>query len=109
MSEEQPKDSFNEVEIQIKTLFSKLTELIVSSCKTRKDVANMIVVVGNWVGVMFATLVVTAEGNDHQRSSLLIARIVNVMQMEIKKHTMMIRGMLSKSEEKRIITDEDIK
>lgn len=92
---------------QIKTLFSKLTELIMEKCKTRKDVADMIVVVGNWVGLMFSTLIITAEGGDIPRSKILMGRIMTAMSTEMRKHFIILREIAIKSgkiEEKRIIT-----
>lgn len=90
--------------VAIQTLFQKLTELLLSSAKTRVDVTDSIVMVGNWVAIVFASLIVMLEGNDTHKASSSIDRITSALNVEAKKHVTMIRGIKKKAEKSPIIT-----
>ena len=87
---------FNESKIAIQTLFKKLTELILIAGKTRADINNLAVAVGNWAAVVFASLVVMIEGEDQTRAFKTIDKITDALNSETKKHLIMIRGLKKK-------------
>lgn len=106
---EKPKDLFPEREAQMKTLFQKLTEIILGSARTRKDGADLLVAVSNWAALMIATIIVVLEGNKG-RAMHMVDRVTGAMNAEIKRHVVMISGLQNKAkgkEESRIITRDN--
>ena len=102
---EELKDKYKDHEVQIKTLFAKLTELILQSIATRKDGVQMIVAVGKWAALTFASIVVMLE-KDPKTSFVVIDKFTGSLNQEIKGHATMIRGMknaASGKEKSRII------
>lgn len=95
----------------IKALFSKLTEMIIGSCRSGKDMADMLVIVGSWASILFATLIVMLTEQKEESAFDIADRVTNSLNHEIKKHIVMIRGIAKNAkvkEEKRIITRDDI-
>jgi hypothetical protein len=85
-----------------KTLFAKLTETTLKSCKTQKDAADLISAVCNWTSVILASLIVMIEGKNPQNHGKMIAavdRITMSLNQEIKKHAILLRGMSNKARE----------
>lgn len=97
---ESVKDSFEQHRAGIQTLFGKLIELIMDSARTRKDVADLIVSVGSWAGMAFATLILMVEGNDQRKADIVAERIARSLQTDIKNNVRAIRAMKKKAEGK---------
>lgn len=100
MTEE--KSISSEQMIHIKTLFSRLTELVMSTCVSRRGVADALVAVGNWAGVIFASLIVMVEDKSTE-SNIRADQITNALNREIKKHIVILRGIKKNKEKSRII------
>ena len=109
---EEPKDAFPEAKIQMQTLFAKLTEIIITSCKTPKDALDLMSCVASWAGLTIATLIVMVSGNSPDKAVMTINRISHALNQEMKKHYTMIRGLQNKAtgkEESRIIVPRHLK
>lgn len=91
----------------IKTLFSRLTELIMSTCVTRRGVADSIVAVGSWTSVIFASLILMTE-NTPEGHEKRVKQICNALDRDITQHVKIL-GKLNKErkEESRIILPKE--
>lgn len=92
-----------ETESHIKTLFARLTEIILSVCVSREKVGNAIIIVGSWTSVMFASLILMLEENQAQ-SGIRTGQIVTALSRDIKNHMNRMREMKKGKEKSQIIT-----
>lgn len=87
----------------IKVLFQKLTTLIMSYPKNGNEVMNTILMVGGWSAVVFASLIVMIEGEKLDKAFLVVDRITNSMNRDMRKQVIVLRG-LKRTKESEIIT-----
>lgn len=105
---ETPQDKFPECEVQLKTLFQKMTEIILSSVGTGKDGVNLLVTISKWASMMVASILIMMEKNPEQTEAV-VDRYMVTFHRDVMKHLTMIRGLAKASgkEEKRIIVPKD--
>ena len=87
-----PPEIPSENMIHIKTLFSRLTEIILSTALSRKAVADAMCAVGQWCGLMYASLLVMIEQNPTE-SGLRADQITLALNKEIRRHMIILRGI----------------
>lgn len=90
----------------IKTLFGKLTEIILRSITTKADAMAMLTAVGQWTALVIASLIVMAE-KDPRRQSQMIQIFVTGVTTETVQNIRKIKTLKEtkgETDERRIIT-----
>lgn len=79
----------------IKTIFAQLTQMILTSCASSKEVFDHITGIGCWVSVVIASLVLML-GGPQEKALYTIDRITEAMKRDIKKQYVLLRGLQQK-------------
>lgn len=99
MSEKEIETPVNEV--QIKILFGKLTEVIIGSSSSKKDVIDRIGMVGDWSSLLIASLLVMLEKEPNSRSNYAVDRYTSVLNRNIKDKIDLVRSLSSEKKEQK--------
>ncbi len=96
-----------EEKVQIKVVFSKLTELILQSVKTKKDVIEMFGIVGEWSAMILASLILMLGDKDIRKALMTSDKVIQSINMGTKRQLIMIKNLMNKEkneEKSKIIT-----
>ena len=90
----------------IKTLFAQLLTLIMKFCTSGEKVYEMVTVIGSWASVVLGSLVLMVEQKDQERTFVVIDRITEALNRDIKKHCVLLRGLKQKSKSDIIVPEK---